>query len=136
MNILIVEDDLNRMVKFRQNLIGTCVKFVWTVKDAITEIQSGRYDIIFLDYDLDLRGETRKSIDAVLHVRNCQKCMRRPIWIVHSLNEQGAVDLMEALKPTARGLLRSPWAWTHDDLKDGVEKMHRSFTAGTFKRAG
>jgi CheY-like chemotaxis protein len=136
MNVLIVEDDLNRMVQFRQNLIGTSVKFVWSVKDAITEIQTGKYDVIFLDYDLDLRGEPRKSIEAVLHVRNCQKCMKRPIWIVHSLNEQGGADLMQALKPTARGILRAPWAWQHDDLKEQIEKLHRSFTAGPFKRAG
>lgn len=101
MNIFILEDDKERMKKFRRNLIGHIIFHSDNVQDAKLILSKEKIDIIFLDHDLDDRvyvdsNELNTGYQLAKWIyENNIKYQR---VIVHSLNEYGRKNIKSILK--------------------------------------
>lgn len=112
MKILILEDDIERIVQFKKNMSdGNLLVFVDDPKEAIDLLQEGKWDVLFLDHDLGGQvfvpsgKNTGYEVATFLEVN---KEFRPETIVVHSMNPVGANNIMAALK-TAK---RFPGAWT------------------------
>jgi len=100
MKILVLEDNIYRIKKFQQELIGHIVDFAATANAAIDFLNDNLYDIIFLDHDLggkeniDSKEENTgytvaKFISTTFSVK--------PIIVIHSCNPIGAKNINKLL---------------------------------------
>lgn len=117
MHILILEDDPHRHHWFRQNLIGASVTITDRVSEALSLLETRRYDVIFLDYDLEKGSDPNHvGLEVVLTVVRCPRCLFGPHWVVHSLNERGGALMYEALYGAGAAVSRAPFAWQDENL--------------------
>ena len=101
MKILILEDDNNRIVKFRDKLSRHALLFVNSAADAIKLLlnEGETFDMIFLDHDLG--GEvyvdssnTNTGSEVVRWLISDQdRIMIQPYIIIHSLNYPAAQEM-------------------------------------------
>lgn len=115
-NILILEDDNNRVKEFRKRFVGIGVPvFVDTAQDAIDIIKSTAWktgDLICLDHDLG--GEimvepTEQNTGSTVARYLAQNPVTSTI-IIHSLNTP-AVDYMEDTLCNTHTVYRVPFLW-------------------------
>lgn len=100
MKILILDDDMNRHCIFNKKLVGHEVTNVITSKEAIQQLSSFNFDIVFLDHDLGgevfvKSGENTGFEVAVWLSENTDRQPSR--IIIHSLNPVGAVNMKSKL---------------------------------------
>jgi DNA-binding response OmpR family regulator len=111
MNILILEDDFDRMDSFRDNLKDHKVVIVHTAQECIDMLKDHEWDMLFLDHDLggeqmvDSEEENTGATVAKFLSRNLK--YKPPTVIIHSMNPPGAQYMMDLLP----GSLRVPGAW-------------------------
>lgn len=101
MKILVLEDDNNRIIKFKRGLIGHVVNYATTAAQGMSFINKNKYDIIFLDHDLgghifvdshsDNTGFQLAKAIAVNDKNNDTFC------VIHSCNPCGANNMMSIL---------------------------------------
>ena len=101
MNVLICEDNLERIKKFKRALINDTLFIVHASKDAIAYLRSGTIDVLFLDHDLGKTGlpepSDEKSGYGVAEWLERNPKYRPKKIVVHSLNSDGAENIMRAL---------------------------------------
>lgn len=107
LKILILEDDKNRIVTFRDKLSRHTLVFVKTAADAIALIQGeaeagAAFDVIFLDHDLG--GQTFVSTadentgsEVVRWMITYSGVLQHPYVIIHSMNFPAAIAMEKAL---------------------------------------
>lgn len=114
--ILILEDDLNRELWFRQKLIGYVYDFVSTAAEAIDLLKQKDYTLILLDRDLmdeHYCSDTEAFIEfsgeevAKFLAENPQ-CQPNAKIVIHSHNEYCAKRMEQALK--GRNVIRMPFS--------------------------
>lgn len=101
MNILILEDDINRVAFFRKKLHMHTLTFTDYVETAKHELAKGTYDYLFLDHDLDDRTYV-DSEEENTGYQLCKWLAEHPELtfkniIIHSMNSVGAQRMMELL---------------------------------------
>lgn len=111
LNILIVEDNNERVVAFRQRLTGHNVVFVRHARDGISRLRARDIDVLFLDHDLSGTGEPEPSgpktgYEVAEWLAKNPKFIPNQV-IVHSLNPVGRKNIKAAL-PCA---IEMPFAW-------------------------
>jgi CheY-like chemotaxis protein len=110
MRILILEDDRDRTVLFRRNLIGHDVRIVATATEAIRLLETEIWDALFLDHDLGGSAYVPSGPGTGYEVA-CwleEHVDRRPARIrVHSFNDPGRKKIMAALP----GAEECPGCW-------------------------
>src|SRR3954467_10883234 len=111
MRVLVLDDDNNRHVTFRRNLIGHDVVHVHTYDEAVAALAGERFDVMFLDHDLNLEGvhrSVRRDEETgvewemngahVAHVIAELPSEKRPDEVfVHSYNPDGASNMIAIL---------------------------------------
>ena len=112
LNILILEDDNERVKCFKKNFFGCNLTFTCKVDICIEQLESNTFDVLFLDHDLggEVYVESGKGVETGHDVakwlsNNLDKSPKDVI--VHSLNPVGA-DNMVKLIP---GSKKIPFAW-------------------------
>lgn len=104
MKILILEDDENRVQKFKQNFIG-CELFITHLPSQANEwLEKEEFDFIFLDHDLE---DSHYIVDCVSNettglctaefLGNNMNLSKKATVVVHSLNPNGRTRMMAAL---------------------------------------
>ncbi len=111
LNILIVEDNRERIASFKRRLVGNNVIFVKQSRDGIARLRAGDIDVLFLDHDLSGTGEPEPSGERTGY-EVAEWLERNPRFqpkqiIVHSLNSVGRKNILAAL-PNA---IELPFAW-------------------------
>jgi len=104
--IFILEDQLVRMRRFKQELIGHEVHHAETVEQAISMFMSNPdqfYDFAFLDHDLGGEemvdpAERNTGSEFVRQMRDSLN-LRKPLVILHSHNPSGASEMRGMLEP-------------------------------------
>lgn len=104
MNVLILEDDPNRIGKFKRELIGHNVSHTDQVDLASSWLSSNNYDLIFLDHDLGGAhyvsseeyncGYTFAKFLAEFLLENRDLS---PYVLIHSCNHGGAANMYSRL---------------------------------------
>ena len=111
MNIVILEDDPNRIRVFKRNLLGNLVFVTKEPRDAISRLRTGNVDVLFLDHDLGGTGQPERSGDDTGYevarwLERNPKFQPKTI-VIHSLNPVGQQNMKRAL-PSA---LIKPGVW-------------------------
>jgi len=121
MNILILEDNDDRIVQFKDRLDceGVKLHIIKTVPECISALKTENWDYLFLDHDLNGKvfvpsgGKEPTGWDVAKWLS--QNPSRKPQNIIlHSLNEWGRKN-MKALLPEAQVV---PFAWNLIDIAD------------------
>lgn len=102
MRILFLDDDKNRILRFREAMIGHIVTTVETPEEAFAALDSQeRFDIASLDHDLYgkvYQPSDEKSGFAVCEHIDNMDADNRPIKVIcHSYNEDGAAAMAALL---------------------------------------
>jgi CheY-like chemotaxis protein len=110
MHILILEDNEFRATAFRRNLAGTHLTIVAECQEAIEQIQSRTWDVVFLDHDLG--GEIFVPSGPGTGHEVAQWLQSHPSHmpkrtILHSMNFDGR-KAMKQILPDAEEV---PFAW-------------------------
>ena len=111
MNVLILEDNENRNMLFRKNLIGLYIEIRDDVKELKDLLLSKKWDVLFLDHDLG--GEVHVPSDREDTGAEIARFLKdnpehKPeLIIIHSLNNNGAMYMKQCL-PEA---VYVPFAW-------------------------
>lgn len=107
MKILVLEDDENRIAKFKSWFIG-CNLYITHLADRANElIQEENFDMIFLDHDLEEDHYKTWQDPSIVHENtgyktalflenNPEYCKDAEI-IIHSLNPYGSSKMAQAL---------------------------------------
>lgn len=103
MNIFILDDSRVRHERFQQHLKGANVVQAWTASEAYPLLRHQKFDVVFLDHDLDESGvrcgsgtEIVTAI-AVLH-RMSMYPSHDARHCIHSLNPAKAQEMFEVLR--------------------------------------
>jgi hypothetical protein len=127
MNILILEDDPDRIKHFKRNLIGHYVAVFDRVEDFIYTYnrKDMEWDLVFLDYDLDsLNGINPEVNNGIIAVHKMLENVRtKPHYIIHSANEIAAAYMCDLLRNRIEELkcLRYYGIWHYDDILDKIK---------------
>lgn len=121
MKVLVLEDSNQRMMEFRQRFLerGWIPTFTNTAKDAIENLQTKDFDIIFLDHDLgdevyvDTSSKNTGSEVARWLNRNPKSC----IVVIHSLNAPAALYMKGLIK----GSYHIPYVWKEEIFQVSVK---------------
>lgn len=107
--ILVLDDDLTRLMAFNQRLIGSVVDCVTTSKEAIDKLKENEYQIVYLDHDLGGMTHCTSGENTGYEVAKFISTMEtRPRNIViHSFNTVGAKNMMSLLPES----IYSPGCW-------------------------
>jgi hypothetical protein len=142
-NILILEDDNLRIRQFKMNLIGHYVAFVDTVNDFEYLYKRGdfKWDIVFLDYDLDIVGDGKpgyvhdyannngqKAVDFIVNRALHPMCGGLPntTFVVHSANDPAAKPMLMSLRKAGLKSIRYYGCWQSDKILQDLETIFRS----------
>jgi CheY-like chemotaxis protein len=115
-NILVLDDDKERLRDFKANLVGNAVTLVSTAQDAINQLKLYKFVLIFLDYDLDLNGQldvtkTGTGMDVVDWIVAHKQLFLRDVFFVHSLNPIGGPMMTATLKTAGLRASAKPGVW-------------------------
>lgn len=121
MKALVLEDSSARILEFRQRFIerGWVGVFVKHAIDAIRELQSNQFDIVFLDHDLDddaytdIEGKNTGSEVA----RWINRHPVKGIVLIHSLNPSAA----QYMKGLIKGSYYIPFVWTEKVFNNNIK---------------
>jgi CheY-like chemotaxis protein len=101
MRIFILEDNPNRMIKFRRELVGHEIDHAETVEDGTSLVVANKYDLIFLDHDLggeemvdSFKGSTGYKLAEFIASFTQNKTTP---CVVHSCNPAGTDNIIRAL---------------------------------------
>lgn len=96
MKILVLDDDVKRHKRFRQQWIGHELTIVVTAKEAIENLSRKTWDIVFLDHDLNNEAFVPSGPGTGYEVAQwlTNNPLRKPMLIViHSFNSVGAIEM-------------------------------------------
>lgn len=121
MKILVLEDDPNRIRWFQQYLIGDIVIIAVTAKAAIDALKTHKFDLIFLDHDLE---EKHYSEDFLLgtgtevanFLADNPEISPKATIIIHSLKSLGVARMKDILHQ------RNPIVYSFINLKSNAKK--------------
>lgn len=93
MRILVVEDNPERIKKFKRELIGQDVDYEEDAESAIRLVQTVKYDLIFLDHDLGglayvPSNDPNTGYQVAKAIKNTEN--ESAYVIIHSCNSVGA----------------------------------------------
>jgi len=122
--ILILEDNIERMVEFRKRMIEIGSQFHWTnnAKECIRLIETNKYDLILLDHDLggeifvDINKENTGSTVARWMSNYPNNLNKDTPVIIHSHNYPAAQYMMSRIKKA----IYVPSIWLKDTFHQVV----------------
>ena len=125
-NILILEDDLNRMRQFEENFSDHHVVHADTAHAAIALLDEYTWDWLFLDHDLggEVMVDSFANNDTgyVVAVWLEEHSDQQPANIViHSFNPQGAENIHKALPDAVR--LPGAWMYSLEQIETGLGRL-------------
>ncbi len=101
MNIFVLEDDNNRIKKFRRELIGHNVDYAKTMHEGVLFVLNNQYDLIFLDHDLGglemVDSDSPEGTGYHVAVEITTSMNKNTLCIVHSCNPHGAAMMNKVL---------------------------------------
>lgn len=100
MKILILEDDLNRIVKFKEKHINDTIEWSDQAKEVISKLESNEYDILYLDHDLggkQMEWDEDNCGMTVAKYLNDNPLSDATKIIIHSFNFPAAQRMLQLL---------------------------------------
>lgn len=119
MNVLILEDDPDRIKYFKRNLIGHYKAVFDEVADFeyLYKRKDMEWDVIFLDHDLDMSNglDPKENSGSVAVDRILENPRTNCYYVIHSANDRCAADMCDRLRKAGLKALRYYGVWYKDD---------------------
>lgn len=108
MRVLFVDDSKNRTRQFTMNMIGAVIDTAENPRIAIDLLSKNKYDVVFLDYDMDEEhtGVNGYGHDITEYICREPKAYSDTLFVVHSLNKDGGKRMVQEL---GNGKLPTHW---------------------------
>jgi len=137
-NILVLEDDPNRIIQFRDRffslfngreapIVRGVVYYARTAEEAITLLkEQTHFDMIFLDHDLGDRvfvsdDDENTGSEVVRFLMKNANEYNNTRFIIHSFNPIGAESMFNNIKQNiTRDVIRVPGIWTPEIFKSHI----------------
>ena len=103
MRVLVVEDNPERRVAFREHYPGCVVAANYA--QALVALD-GVYDLVFLDHDIDLG---HNGADVAFHMVGLARELRPHLVVVHSSNRAGSLAIFQTLKRVGFNVEQRPY---------------------------
>lgn len=105
MEVLVVEDNLVRIKKFKMALIGCSVDYTDNAHEGIIFVKERKYDLIFLDHDLGGRehvssNDPNTGFQVAKAIKGTSN--ESAFIVVHSANVVGAKNIQQELPQSVR----------------------------------
>jgi CheY-like chemotaxis protein len=113
--ILILEDDVNRIVDFKK-ITEYEVVITDRIEKAITLLKSEKWDAIFMDHDL---GYRKTGYDLAKWMAMNPEFIPTRVYC-HSYNPGGIKNIIETIKNAGHPAYVWNFDSIHDDIRDGV----------------
>lgn len=113
MKVLVLDDDVARQKQFQRQWIGHDITVVATVAETIECLKKEKWDIAFLDHDLDGKAYISSGPGTGYEVAQwlTKHPQRKPVLIViHSFNKVGVLEMNLLLIEA----IIAPFAWDKD----------------------
>lgn len=112
MKIFVLEDDINRIQRFRQKLHNPSVTYCDYVEDAKMLLKKDKYDVIFLDHDLG--GEIMVDSNDPNTGYQLAKWIREQGMtfdqiIIHTCNPIGGDNIQKEISGSSANVVRMPF---------------------------
>lgn len=112
MKIFVLEDNLDRIQKFRQKLHKHSVTYCDYVEDAKKLLEKEKYDVIFFDHDLDNRimvdsDDPNTGYQLAKWIR--AKGMKFDQIVIHTCNPIGGDNIQKEIEGCSENILRMPF---------------------------
>jgi len=121
MRVLILEDDVNRVERFKEKLVGHELFITQFPKVANRWLEEQEFDFIFLDHDLEEESQgTDNNFDVGTGLEVANFLGRKPYLstnaqiIVHSLNSGGSTRMIQAMG--GRNAIQYPFTVLIDNI--------------------
>ena len=105
----ILEDDPERIEWFKSVLGEDQIYTTRDVNDAVAQLKSNVYDIIFMDHDLMATGKNASG-HGLADILNQEKIATNTPIIIHSMNPVGAENIRRALMNTHSNVTVVPYS--------------------------
>ena len=106
LNILVLEDEIERRNWFNKVFFKDEVTFCITFKKTIQCLKNEDYDMVFLDRDL---GDTKDNGEKVALEMMKQKLCLRATIVIHTMNPQGQESMKSYLDKTHKEVYVIPY---------------------------
>ena len=94
MKIFVLEDDVNRISWFKKTFNDAKIDVVNKVSEASRNLRKNKYDLIFLDHDLETDNRTGEDIAWEM---NRDKLAQDTPVIIHTINKDGSEKIKKYL---------------------------------------
>jgi hypothetical protein len=118
MRILFLDDDRFRHETFLGASVGHAVTAAFNASEAITALESGEFDLVYLDHDLGGEESEGLLLDGAEDGRfvagaiaGFARLYPDAYFVVHSLNFGGASSMVESLREAGLMADHIPFAW-------------------------
>lgn len=117
--VLVLDDSKERIKTFKKLLIGFSVTYCSTAEEAIKQLHSNEFDLIFLDHDLGPEDEGKQvpeinSGTTVANSMNPLEILNDPFIVIHSLNGEPARWMEKSLRKRGFRVMYVPYTNIHD----------------------
>jgi len=117
-DILILEDNVERISSFMAVLHDHHVEYCMSSKSCVKLLYERKWDWLFLDHDLGEEHLVGTGYDVAVWLEAHPEFMPAKGVILHSSNAVGRARMAQALPDSATQL---PDAWTMSDLEDRLK---------------
>lgn len=129
MNVLIVEDEVERIEAFKKNNPGHDITWTLDPAEAISLLGTQKFDIICLDHDLGYEPGTNKELNTMpmveyLRIEWGDSWNDNTFIILHSINRPARDHMLLTLQRVQCQALAIPFAWTKQNLFDCLKGTH------------
>lgn len=123
---LVLEDDENRIEEFKKRFNERSiidVDFSDNYNDCISKLSINEYQLINMDHDLghqvfvDSSEENTGAGVARWILKNKDKILGNPTFVVHSLNPVGSENIENIIKEAGFPVYRVPFVWTKNNFE-------------------
>lgn len=114
MKILFLDDEYYRHKAIQKIIKNTNAKIsaFWTGQEALKSLKKNEYDLVMLDHDLKIEGNTEfNGIDVCQGIVRLYPKHINTVFIIHSLNPLGAKNMSNCLSKKGYEVHVIPRAW-------------------------
>lgn len=128
--ILILEDDPERIKKFKISLVGVHTVVFETAPDLILYLHQTTPRVILLDYDLDMDTLAENNPgcgqDVAYYISENASRFKKSSLFIHSLNREGAKLMAKTLLEVKIHAELVPFLWRNEERLEDIRKIVNS----------
>ena len=109
MRILVLDDSISRLEKFKEWIAEHELVIAVNVEDALSALKNQAFDLVFLDHDLGYDVPTGSVLTRKWRHDNKEYATQKATVVVHTSSEAGANLMISDLRLINAEIIRKPF---------------------------